>query len=81
MSLDGSIQNRIAGYSWMAVGGLGVAWLGPRIKSFRQEHGLFGGIRATAGSPEETESLGLLARVFIFLIVWLALFVVLDWIF
>jgi len=79
--LDGSIQNRIVGYSWIAIGGLGVAWLGPQIKSFRQEHGLFGGIRAKTGSPEESESLGITARIFIFAALWLALFVVLDWIF
>ena len=82
MGINGSIDNSIAGWTWL-LGGTAVAsaWLGPRIADLRRKFGFWGFVTAKTDSPEDQQFIDVQARVFLFFGAWLALFLILDFIF
>ncbi len=83
MTLDNNIRNSVAGYTWLAIGFLGTAWLGLLQSDVRNE---IGGWRRYYFGPEPSqEAKAKVAqfrkRMWAFVAAWLALYLFLDWLF
>jgi len=80
--IDFTIHNAIAGWIWL-LGGSAVAsfWVVPDMERFRREFGFFGSFRIMFGpdTPEASRLGAIQRKIFAFFGVWLALFLVLDW--
>ena len=81
MGIDNNIQNPIVGWAWL-LGGMGVAsaWLGPKIRALR-DLGFWGYLKAKTDSPEERRFMDVQARIFLFFVAWLGLYLILDFFF
>ena len=83
MSLDNSIDNRVAGFIWLGIGAIGVYWLNGLSETVRREVGgwwkyFFG---PEPGNEARAKVVGVQKRLWAFVAAWLALYVLLDWLF
>ena len=78
LTLNNSIDNTWAGSLWLVLGGLAVGWYGQQIRNARED-----GVRMWWQSGSEVDPRGCRLTMLAFGVMgtWLAVYLILDWIF
>ncbi len=82
MGINNSIDNPVAGWAWILTGtAVAGTWLAPKIREVQRELGFWRLFLVKTGSAEEKRLVRIQGEIFAFFGAWLALYLLLDWIF
>lgn len=82
MAIDNNISNPVAGWAWILAGFAAFAfWLGPEVREVNRDLGFFGAFRVERDSPDGRRLRRAQLHIFAYFAAWLALYLLLDWMF